>query len=125
MRVARPSEAGPSPWVESRLLLGQWLGGQHMQAHGLEAEAGIEIIGDAVETQLDQARDVRGVARRRGKPDVDVANFSVGAEQHEAQRARAHAVVHQVIAEAREQRLAASTMCSADEIGSTKLPRVS
>jgi hypothetical protein len=88
---------------ENGLLLGQRLCLEHVQPHGLETEACIEIVGDAVETQLDQARDVSRIARRRGKPDIDLAHFAVGAEQEEAQGARALAIADEILDDTQEQ----------------------
>ena len=82
-----------------------------MEGRGLEPEVGIEGIGRAIETQGDEAGDVPDIAARRGQADLNRLHLAVmleaclrhDTEQHEAQHARAHAIVREVGGEAVEE----------------------
>ena len=59
-----------SPTAKPVLALGQALGNQHVHGRGLEAEVGLELAPQAMETQADQLGDMPGVPARRRQPQV-------------------------------------------------------
>ena len=92
--------------VRPRLAFRQGLGDQHVDGRGLEAEVGIEVVGEAIEAQRDQAGDMRRIAARRGEAEVERScDLSVHPEQQQPQararrphRARARGRAHRAAA---------------------------
>ena len=93
---------------QADLQVRQRLGHQHVEGRSLEPEVGIEAVGRTIETQGEEARDVRGIAAGRGKADLHRLHAAVileaclrhDPEQHEAQHARAHGIAREVVNEA-------------------------